>query len=147
MTASRGGVSVVGGGASHTTYTPPCQSPTSPTNHRFCIFNHPLPSFSQELPGFLGPEFALMKLTGSYRLSMRAALFVIHVQEESWRLGHKGSHGRTIRPCAKAKGKPQKADLAFYVSLSCEECLRHPPCCYHWPRGPLGLVKQPAGVT
>ena len=103
--------------------------------------------FSQELPGFLGPEFALRKLTGSYRLSMHSALFVIHVQEESWRLGHKGSHGRTIRPCAKAKGKPQKADLAFYVSLSCEECLRHPPCCYHWPRGPLGLVKQPAGVT
>ena len=57
------------------------------------------------------------------------------------RCQHKDSHGKTIRPCAKAlRAKPQKDDLAFYVTTSCEECLRHPPLL-------LSLATRASGVS
>ena len=132
----------VGGGAGLTTQPPHVNHPPANQSHA----SHHVPSLTSPKPPFFGPTTA-----GTKRVPTAChPCFPIALQRWEKRAGGSRTKDATERPLGhvpRLRGKPQKADLAFYVVVSCEVCASHIRPALSVATGAFGVSSQPAGVT
>ena len=121
----------VGGGAGLTTQPPPVNHPPVHQSH---ASHHP-PSITHSQTAFFRAHY---RGNQDSPRSLPSLLpdFPTALGKAGWRQPHKGCYQQPLGHVPRLRGKPQKADLAFYAVVSCEVCLTHPPRAIsgHWSR-------------